>query len=114
MDAQPIAVDGDGNRWTASLIGYAPGPVVQIELCVGGNNVRCARIFPPYHVSDGNWLQALAPNRLAEAVLGLFIAGKLEVDPPRLLKHHREFAEMGILVDIPSGVPISVHPKKQA
>jgi hypothetical protein len=114
VDAQPIIVDEDNNRWSASLIGYAPGPVVQIELGDGGNNVACARIFPPYHATDGDWLQALAPNRLAEAVLTHFVAGKLEVDRRQLLKHHRELAEMGMLVDFPAGVPLCVHPTKQA
>ena len=55
MDTVTVDVDGQSYEWSASLIGFLPGPVVQIELCVEQKPVRCARIFPPYHTTEGVW-----------------------------------------------------------
>ena len=98
------------HKWGAILIGYVPGPVVQIGLCVESNTVYCARIFPPYHVTDGEWISALPHDRLAAGVLRLFAEGKLKVTPPEMLEHYQRIVESGILKFRPDGAPTSVFP----
>ena len=114
MDTVTVDVDGQSYEWSASLIGFLPGPVVQIELCVEQKPVRCARIFPPYHTTEGVWLQALSEERLAAAVLALFGSGQLEITAAELLTLYDEFERNGLFETLPDGVPICVHPKYAA
>ncbi len=114
MDTITVDIRGKEYQWAATLVGYGPGPVVQIELCVEPSPVYCARIFPPYHATEGAWLQTLPPERLPAGVLSLFADGKLEVTPLQLLELYEDFTQTGILKVLPHGAPLCVHPRKSA
>ena len=94
------------------MIGYGPGPVVQIELCVGTKTVPWVRIFPPYHAMEGEWLKALPRERLAEAMLKFFAEGKVGVDVAHLLQMHDEFEADGLFENLPHGAPVCIHPER--
>jgi hypothetical protein len=82
-------------RWIATLIGYEPGDLVQLELCVADETFPLARIWPPYIKGGDKRLQALSGPRLAKAVLELFRDGALEVDASSLLKIYDHFKTEG-------------------
>ena|SRR2546425_10616529 len=100
MSSIVITVDGTEYTCSATLIPNRRGPVVSIELAVGGMLRGRAGIFPPYHAGEEDRLGALPPEGLAEAVLNLFIAGNLGVTVGDILQRYDALVSAGFDGDI--------------
>ena len=81
----------------ATLIGYEPGAVVQLELCVANMTVPLAQVFPPYIKGGHESLKGLSGAQLARTVLELFRDGALEVDANALLKFYDDLKATRLL-----------------
>jgi hypothetical protein len=112
MDAVTLTTDGRETRWIATLVGYEPGPIVQIELCIGQKTFPLARIFPPYQKGGAERLKALSKGDLAKTILELFRDGALEVGPAYLLSIYDDFEAAGRVEKLRFGAPIYVHPDR--
>lgn len=95
MNGVTITIGSRETRWLATLVGYEPGAIVQLELCVADKTFPLARLFPPYIKGGDERLQGLSGPRLANTVLELFRDGALAVDASSLLGIYDHFKATG-------------------
>jgi len=111
MPSATVKAEGRELRCEASLVGYGPGPVVQLELFDGDAFSGHALILPPYLTEEAQWLRALSIERLAEAVLNLFVQGRLKVSPEAILEQHEIWVSSGAAAAVGvKGPALVVHP----
>ena len=110
MDGVTLISGGRETHWVATLLGYEPGAVVQLELCIAERTFPLARIFPPYKKGGDARLEGLSGPNLATAVLHLFRDGELEVNAGYLVQVYDDYHAAGRAERLLHGAPIYIHP----